>query len=78
MNTEKLIRLGQELQTELPFDPENGITSRAQYDEVLKLIDILTYDHETHDMNWALLEVLVPAITRFDDNDANWPESSKQ
>ena len=29
-------------------------------------------------MNWALLEVLVPAITRFDDNDANWPESSKQ
>jgi hypothetical protein len=68
LDTEKLIRLGQELQVELPFSLEGGITSRAQYYEVLKLIDILTYDHETHDKNWALLEVLVPAITRYDDN----------
>tara|TARA_R110000772_G_scaffold268651_2_gene397043 strand:+ start:2296 stop:2526 length:231 start_codon:yes stop_codon:yes gene_type:complete len=75
LDTEKLIRLGQELQAELQFGPEDGVTSKAQYDEILKLIDILTYDHETHDKNWALLEVLVPAITRYDDNNANWPES---
>jgi hypothetical protein len=73
LDTEKLIRLGQALQAELPFDLENSITSRVQYDEILKLIDILTYDHKTHDMNWALLELLVPAITRYDDNEANWP-----
>ncbi len=67
MNTEKLMRLGQELQAELPFDLEDGITSSEQYDVVLKFIDELTCDYKTHDMNWALLEVLVPAITRFDD-----------
>ena len=75
MDTEKLIRLGQEIQAELRFDPVDGITSREQYDVVLKLIDIVAYDDETHDKNWALLEVLVPAVTRYDDNEANWPES---
>jgi hypothetical protein len=73
VNTEKLMRLGHELQTELQFHPEEGITSREQYDQVLKLIDILTCDDETNNKNWALLDVLVPAITKYDDNEANWP-----
>ena len=73
MNTEKLMSLGQELQAELQFHPVEGITSRQQYDQVLKLIDILTCDDETNDKNWALLDVLVPAITKYDDNEANWP-----
>ncbi|MBA6224296.1 MULTISPECIES: hypothetical protein [unclassified Colwellia] len=73
MNTEKIMRLGQELQAELRFHPVDGITSREQYDEVIKIIDILTDDDVTSDKNWALLDVLVPAITRYDDNDSNWP-----
>jgi hypothetical protein len=73
MNTEKIIRLGHEIQVELGFHPVDGITSREQHDEVLKIIDILTCDDATNDKNWALLDVLVPAITRYDDNEANWP-----
>jgi hypothetical protein len=49
MNPEKLIRLGQELQAELGFDPELRITSKEQYDEVGNLVDTLAYDNETHD-----------------------------
>ncbi len=55
------------MQGELPFNLEEGITFLEQYDEVLKLIDELTCDYKTHDMNWALLEVLVPTITRLDE-----------
>jgi hypothetical protein len=74
MDTERLMRLGQEIQHELRFHPVEGITSRKQYDEVLKLIDILTYDDETNDKNWALLDVLVPAIIMYDDKYIKWPE----
>lgn len=73
MNTEKIIRLGHEIQVELGFHPEDGITSREHYDEVLKIIDILTCDNATNNKNWALLDVLVPAIIRYDDNEVNLP-----
>ena len=73
MNTEKLMILGQELQAALRFHPVDGITSKKQYDEVLRIIDILTCNDETNDKNWALLDVLVPAVTRYDDNKSNWP-----
>ena len=66
MNTEKLIRLGQELQAELGFHPEVGLTQEL-YEEVLKLVHILVDDDVSHDKNWALLDVLVPAIVRYDD-----------
>jgi hypothetical protein len=66
MDTEKLIRLGHEIQSELGFHPEVGLT-QEQYDEVLKLVHILADDDVSHDKNWALLDVLVPAIVRYDD-----------
>jgi hypothetical protein len=68
--------LGQELQPELRFHPVNGITSKKQYDEVLIIIDILTCNDETNDKNWVLLDVLVPAVTSYDDNesDLNLPD----
>ena len=66
MDTENIVRLGQDLQTLLPFGIE-GITSRKQYEQIIELVDQLTNDSETHDRNWALLEILVPAITNYDD-----------
>jgi antitoxin component HigA of HigAB toxin-antitoxin module len=71
MDTEKIIRLGQELQTELGFHPVDGITNQEQYDEVLKLVDILADDDISYNKNWALLDVLTPLIERYDDNEAN-------
>ncbi|MBA6224224.1 hypothetical protein H4J51_03050 [Colwellia sp. MB02u-18] len=65
MNTEKLIRLGQELQAKLGFHPEVGLTQEL-YEEVLKLVHILADDDVSHDKNWALLDVLVPAIVCYD------------
>jgi hypothetical protein len=72
MDTENIVRLGQELQRLLPFGIE-GITSKKQYEQVIELIDQLTNDSEIHDRNWALLEVLVPAITSYDDKTCSEP-----
>jgi hypothetical protein len=66
MDTENIVRVGQKLQSLLPFGIE-GITSEKQYEQVLELIDLITNDSETHDRNWVLLEVLVPAVTNYDD-----------
>jgi hypothetical protein len=66
MDTKNIVRLGQELQELLPFGIE-GITSRKQYEQIIEFIDQLTNDSKTHDNNWALLEILVPAITNYDD-----------
>ncbi|MFT4805578.1 MAG: hypothetical protein ACI9YE_002800 [Psychroserpens sp.] len=66
MDTEKTIRLGQELQAELGFHPEVGLTQYL-YEEVLKLVHIVADDDVSHDKNWALLDVLLPAIVRYDD-----------
>jgi hypothetical protein len=71
MDTEKLIRLGHEIQAELQLDFDNGITNQGQYDEVLKLVDILADDDISYNKNWALLDVLTPLIERYDDNEAN-------
>ncbi|TWX53032.1 hypothetical protein [Colwellia hornerae] len=61
MDNENIVRLGQELQRLLPFGIE-GITSKKQYVQVIELIDQLT-----NDRNWELLDILVPAITTYDD-----------
>jgi hypothetical protein len=71
MDIEKLIRLGHEIQAELQLSFENGITNQEQYDEVLKLVDILADDDISYNENWALLDVLTPLIERYDDNEAN-------
>ncbi|MBA6295955.1 hypothetical protein [Colwellia sp. MB02u-9] len=71
MDIEKLIRLGHEIQAELQLSFENGITNQEQYDEVLKLVDILADDDISYNKNWALLDVLTPLIERYDDNEAN-------
>jgi hypothetical protein len=71
MNIEKLISLGHEIQAELQLDFDNGITNQGQYDEVLKLVDILADDDISYNKNWALLDVLTPLIERYDDNEAN-------
>tara|TARA_R110001592_G_scaffold350732_1_gene647117 strand:- start:593 stop:955 length:363 start_codon:yes stop_codon:yes gene_type:complete len=51
MDTENIVRLGQDLETLLPFGIE-GIISKKQYEQITELIDQLT-----NDRNWALHEV---------------------
>ncbi|WP_159819100.1 hypothetical protein [Colwellia sp. 20A7] len=66
MDTENNVRLSPDLQELLPFGIE-GIISRKQYEQIDVLIEQLTSDSKSHDNNWALLAVLVPAITNYDD-----------
>jgi hypothetical protein len=52
MDTEKLIRLEQELQAEL------GLTQEL-YEEVLKLLHILADDDATNDKTWLWIPVML-------------------
>jgi len=68
MDSENIVRLAQEMQNLLPFGPDATMTE-DQYLEVIALIDQLTKDSDTYNKNWALLEVLVPVVTAYDENE---------
>jgi hypothetical protein len=63
MDIEKLVRLGHEIQDELGFHPEKGLT-KAQREEVLKLLKILDSDDDCDEKHWALLDVLATVSAR--------------
>lgn len=69
MNTQKLIRLGQELQEMMPFN--NGIQTSEQYSQALNMIDLLVGDAERNDL---LIDYLFPIIERYE---ATAPEFKK-
>ncbi|PKG81879.1 transcriptional regulator [Colwellia sp. 75C3] len=69
MITQKLISLGQELQEIMPFS--NGIQTRDQYSEAIKMIDVLVGDAERNDL---LINYLFPIIERYE---ATAPEFKK-
>lgn len=69
MNTQKLISLGQGLQEIMPFS--NGIQTRDQYSEAIKMMDVLVGDAERNDL---LIDYLFPIIERYE---ATVPEFKK-
>jgi HTH-type transcriptional regulator/antitoxin HigA len=62
MDTEKIIRLGQELQRIMPFS--DGIQTNEQYNEAIELMDILVGDAEKNDL---LIDYLFPIIEVYED-----------
>jgi HTH-type transcriptional regulator/antitoxin HigA len=62
MDTEKIIRLGQELQSIMPFS--DGIQTNEQYNEAIELMDILVGDAEKNDL---LIDYLFPIIEVYED-----------
>jgi hypothetical protein len=66
MDTEKLIRLGHEIEAELGFHPEDRLT-KEQREEVIKLLKTLDSDDESDVKHWALLDVL-EAVSMRDGN----------
>ncbi|MBA6352487.1 hypothetical protein [Colwellia sp. BRX9-1] len=61
MDTEKIIRLGQELQEMMPF--RKGIHTPAQYDDAIVLMDSLVDDAEKNDL---FIDYLFPIIERYE------------
>ena len=63
MDTEKIIRPVQELQSIMPFS--DGIQTNEQYNEAIELMDILVGDAEKNDL---LIVYLFPAIEAYEDS----------
>jgi hypothetical protein len=63
MDIEKLVRLGHEIQDELGFHPEKGLT-KVQREEVIKLLKTLDFDDDCDEKYWTLLDVLAAVSAR--------------
>ena len=61
MDTEKIIQLGQELQSIMPF--VNSIQTSEQYIEAIELMDILISDVGDNDL---LIDYLYPIIEAYE------------
>jgi len=73
MDTEKLIRLSQELQEMMPF--RKGIHTPAQYDDAIALMDNLVDDAEGNDL---FIGYLFPIIEQYEDEAPQFAEFNKE